>query len=321
MRDYESIKEWKDRNIIHVLNDTIALNQFHDEVMLHVFEVAKQRIMLPPPCEFAWFITGSGGRFEQGVISDQDHGLVYESSTDDNDDYFKALGEEVSFGLDAVGYPYCTGKIMSSNSLWRKSLVNWEQQLVDWMESGSWEVIRYLQIFYDARVLVGNTEFIHTLKRTIYNYQLQQPELLRRLVENIKHVKNVITPMGRIIVEQHGRHQGCINIKYAAFLPYVNSVRLLSIKEGIYETSTINRMSKLLENQKYQELLHHGESYFERLLKYRLSIEKIQDYDTTHYLNIKRLSKNERKELKNIIKSGKRLHDQVIEMTLEKKDV
>ncbi len=321
MRDYESIKVWKDRNIVHVLKDTTALNQFHDEVMLKVLEVAKQNLMESPPCDFAWFITGSGGRFEQGAISDQDHGLVYEYSTSENDEYFKALGEEVSFGLDAVGYPFCTGKIMSSNPIWRKSLENWEQQLINWMEIGSWEVIRYLQIFYDARVLAGNKELIHKIKSIIYNYQLQHPELLRRLVENIKHVKNVITPMGRLIVEQHGIYQGCINIKYAAFLPYVNSIRLLSIEEGIYETSTIERIRKLQAKPEYQELLHNSEIHFEKLLNYRLSIENIQDYDNTHYLNIKQLSKDERKELKSIIKSGKRLHDHVIEMTLEKKGV
>ncbi|SOC05330.1 CBS domain-containing protein [Ureibacillus xyleni] len=321
MRDYESIKVWKNRNVVNVLNDTTALNKFHDEVMLKVLEVAKKKLTQQPPCAFAWFITGSGGRFEQGVISDQDHGIVYEYSTIQNDEYFQALGEEVSFGLDAVGYPFCTGKIMSSNSLWRKSFENWEQQLIDWMESGSWEVIRYLQIFYDARVLEGNVNFINKLKNTIYNYQLQHPELLRRLVENIKHVKNVITPMGRIIVEQHGIYQGCINIKYAAFLPYVNSIRLLSIEEGIYETSTIDRIRKLQEKRKYEELLHNGECHFEKLLNYRLSIDNIQEYDNTHYLNIKKLSKDERRELKNIIKNGKRLHDLVIEMTLEKKGV
>ena len=42
---------------------------------------------------------------------------------------------------------------MSSNPLWCKSFEAWKEQIFSWMDSESWEAIRYLQIFYDARVL------------------------------------------------------------------------------------------------------------------------------------------------------------------------
>lgn len=317
METYESIRDWKDQHITAFLNDSVSLNDFHDQVMHKVMDIAKSQINKGVPCEFAWFITGSGGRFEQGFISDQDHGIVYEISNEENDAYFKALGEEVSDGLHIVGYPYCVGKIMSSNPVWCKSLHDWQEQLAQWMEDKSWESIRHLQIFYDARVLQGKDDFIHHLKSFIYRQQLAHPSLLGRFIENVKHVKNVIGPVGQILVERHGIYQGCVNLKYAAFLPYVNVIRLLAIKEGIYETSTLERIARLHHMNGYEKILENSVENFSTLLKYRLSLFQIESYSDTHYLNIEKLSKNERKEIKKILKDGKRLHEDVMNYLLK----
>ena len=313
METFESIKRWKDEQMNHFLHDTIALNHFHDQVMIKVFEVAKRNIDLQdPPCRYAWFITGSGGRLEQGVISDQDHGIVYEISNEQNDHYFKQLGKELADGLYVVGYPYCQGKIMSSNPVWCKSLTDWEQQLEHWMQDEGWEFIRQLQIFIDARVLHGEQQLIHQLKTFFFHYVQLHPKLLKRFMLNVQHIKNGIGLLGQILVERYGIYEGCIDLKYAAFLPYVNAVRLLSIKEGIFETSTLSRMEKLKQLDDYSTMLRHSEENFINLLKYRLSLSKAENYTDTHYLKVEQLSKNERKELKQILKDGKQFHEQVL---------
>ncbi|MGF9978030.1 DUF294 nucleotidyltransferase-like domain-containing protein [Viridibacillus arvi] len=313
VRTYESIKEWKDKNIASFLDDTDSLNKFHDQVMSKVFDLAISRVNKgSPPCEFSWFITGSGGRCEQGVISDQDHGLIYEISNVENDIFFKKLGVEVSYGLFIVGYPYCQGNVMSSNSLWSKSMLEWKEQLLKWMEDESWDAIRYLQIFYDARVLTGRNSYVEELKMIIYEYQLKHRTVLKRFMENVTHVKNVIGPLGQILVEQHGLYQGSVNLKYAAFLPYVNAIRLLSIKEGVYETSTLDRMNCLKQTKGYSKALKNCEDNFLTLLKYRLTLFQVESYTDTHYLNIESLHKEQRKEIKRILKDGKKLHDYMI---------
>ena len=316
METYESIREWKDQHITDFLDDTLSLNDFHDQVMHKVMEIAKSKLQKDDyPCDFTWFITGSGGRFEQGFISDQDHGIVYEISTEENDAYFKELGNEISYGLNVTGYPYCLGNIMSSNPIWCKSLNDWQKQLQQWMEDESFETIRQLQIFYDARVLQGEFGYVNQLKSLIYEYQLAHPFLLNRFSANVSHVKNVIGPIGQILVERHGVYQGCVNLKYAAFLPYVNAIRLLSIKEGIFETSTLARMERLIHLSSYEKVLQNCNRNFLDLLKYRLSLFRVASYSDTHYLNIEKLSKTERKEIKRILKDGKRLHDEVITLT------
>lgn len=317
METYEAIREWKDQEITKLTDDVITLNDFHDQVMRKVMSIALQKMAQPtPPSSFTWFITGSGGRREQGIISDQDHGIVYEISDAQNDAYFQQLGEELSYGLFVTGYPYCQGKIMTSNPIWCKSFDAWKVQIQNWMEDESWESIRYLQIFYDARTLFGENEFIVQLKKAIYLYQVKNPILLQRFAENIKHLKSVIGPVGQILVERHGIYQGCVNLKYAAFLPYVNAIRLLSIKEGIYETSTLDRMNRLILLFGYGETLFNCEKNFAALLQYRLSLFKASSYSDTHYLNIETLSKEERKDIKRILKDGKRLHEVVLTMIL-----
>ncbi|KGR74692.1 hypothetical protein CD33_16560 [Ureibacillus sinduriensis BLB-1 = JCM 15800] len=315
METYESIKAWKDAHISSFLTNHVSLNTFHDRVMRKVLEVAMMNMGdKGAPCHFAWFLTGSGGRLEQGLISDQDHGLVYEHSTPVNDSYFKMLGSELANGLDVVGYPYCTGHIMSSNPVWCKSYREWERQIKNWMEEESWKSIRYLQIFCDARVLYGQKEYIKQLKTVIHQYQKEHPILLRRFMENVKHLKNSIGPMGQILVELHGVHRGHINLKYGAFLPYVNSIRLLSIKEGLYETGTLERIRILQGNAKYENLLKYSYDNFSSLLNYRMGLFHVEDYDDTHFLNVKTLTKEQKKEIKRILKNGKKLHDTVIDL-------
>lgn len=315
MLTYESIKEWKEKTIFQFKDDIKGLNLFHDQVMRKVFQVAIIKLNKGvPPCNFSWFVTGSGGRLEQGFISDQDHGLVYEKDNEECTVYFKALGEELSDGLAFVGYPYCKGNIMSSNPLWCKSIEGWKIQLLNWMESESWEAIRYLQIFYDARVVEGKVNYIRQLKTVIYDYQRINPNLLKRFQANIMHIKNVIGPLGQIIVERFGKYQGSVDLKYSAFVPYVNAIRLLSIKEGIYETSTLMRMHRLIQKDEYIDVLCNCQSNFDHLLKYRLSLYTVNSYTDTHFLSLKRLGKKEKSEIKQILKTGIRLHDDVIEL-------
>ena len=164
------------------------------------------------------------------IISDQDHGMIFEISSKENESYFLELGKEISYGLEIVGYPYCRGNIMSSNPLWCKSLDRWMGQLLSWMEERSLESIRNLQIFYDARCLSGEDHYVKLLKSFIYDFHKIHPILIKRLMQSVMHIKSSISPIGRFIVKEHGIHQSSIDLKYSAFLPYVNAIRILAIR-------------------------------------------------------------------------------------------
>ena len=183
------------------------------------------------------------------------------------------------------------------------------------MESESFEAIRYLQTFFDARIIDGKVNFIGQLKSLIYDYHKKHPNLINRFLANIRHVKNVIGPFGQILVERYGTYQGFVDLKYSAFVPYVNVIRLLAIIEGLHETSTLCRINKLSQIPKYMNLLINCERNFDHLLKYRLELIEVgKNYTDTDYLNVERLEKQEKRNLKNILKTGIRLHDDVIEL-------
>ncbi|WP_226665992.1 DUF294 nucleotidyltransferase-like domain-containing protein [Metabacillus litoralis] len=318
---YESIKIYKDNHIHQYELDPEKLNEFHDQMMrsaskLALFHLEKE--VGNPPCNYTWFVTGSGGRNEQGLISDQDHGLVYEEHSEIAHNYFEKLGKELSKGLHEIGYPYCEGKVMSSNPLWCKSLTDWKKQLINWMDNKSWESIRYLQIFYDSRSLVGASDLIIKLKNVILNYLNEHKKLIQRFMDNIQHIKNSVGPLGQIYVEPFGQYEGCIDLKKTAFLPYVNAIRLLAIKEGVVETSSLERIDCLSTmNTCYRELIHYKHN-FEKLLKYRtLLYSNAQAYDDVHYLNVKQLTKQEKREVKDILKDGKKLH-QFVQRIIDK---
>jgi CBS domain-containing protein len=310
---YMKIKQWRDSEI-EKQKSSYDLNAFHDLIMKQVFEAALKKVNEEagsPPCQYAWFVMGSAGRFEQAIISDQDHGIVYEEESEESGRYFKNLGKELAFGLNEAGYPYCDGNVMSSNPVWCRSKVSWNDQLAKWLNEESFDSIRYLLIFYDARVLEGEQEYILHLKKHIHDAIKEKPDLLERFLENTIHTKKAVGFFQQFLPETHGSHAGSIDIKQSGFLPYVNAVRLLALKESVKAASTLSRIEALSQLPKYGRELQDYKSGFEKLLHYRLMYHKkmTESYDDIHYLDVKELNKNERKELKQILKDGQKLQD------------
>ncbi|WP_077617588.1 DUF294 nucleotidyltransferase-like domain-containing protein [Bacillus sinesaloumensis] len=309
-QEYEDIKRMKRALFFQYQIDANSLNHFHDKVMKYIFHLAVERLgQKNVPCEFVWFITGSGGRLEQGYVSDQDHGIIYADHSKEAITYFHELGKELSYGLYKVGYPYCEGKIMPSNPVWCKSVVEWQQQLSSWMVEETWETIRYLQIFFDSRVLIGSNSLIRELKLLLLTSLNEN--LLRRHLENILYVKKAIGPLGQLVGEEKGEYEGAIDLKQTAFLPYVSAVRLLAMKEGIQETSTIDRIEALLKRGYPPEFQVYLEN-FERLLEIRNHLFRhTQSYEASHFIPIRQLDRSRKKELREILKNGLKLHHYV----------
>ncbi|WAA10921.1 DUF294 nucleotidyltransferase-like domain-containing protein [Fervidibacillus albus] len=304
---YEEIKIWKDERIAQWENDPASINDLHDTVMKHVFNLTMNRLG-PPPCEFCWFITGSGGRKEQGYFVDQDHGIIFERSEKECETFFSHFGKQLSDALHIVGYPYCEGKVMSSNPLWCQSLSDWKKQLELWVNDASFSSIRYLLIFFDARCLKGEKRFALDLKQFLFQKINKQPFLLQRFAENTVYVKKATGPLGQMLVEEKGERKGMIHMKQVAYLPYVNAIRLLAMKEGILETSTIERIQKLNERMHFNSVLAHAEDDFSTLLRYRLQYSSKLNYENSHYIRWDDLQEEEKRKLKTIIRSGRKLH-------------
>lgn len=309
---YKSLKEWRDNNIATYQFSTDELQYFHDTVMKNTFEITLNHMIQDfghPPCDFSWFVMGSAGRCEQAVISDQDHGIIYEETSRIASVYFLEFGKRLCSGLDYLGYPYCDGNVMCSNPLWCQSKSEWENQIRNWIEEDRWESLRNLLIFFDARVLIGKGQPIQQLKKVIFTTIEIHPFLIRRLFENTMYVEKTVGLFNQLLTESYGPYTGCINLKRKAFFPYVNAIRLLAIIENIDETSTLFRLEILCEQAEHSRNLSHYYDNFKKLLQLRLQEEKTGNYEDVHYLHVKNLSRAEKIEIKQLLMDGRKLHD------------
>ena len=303
---YNEIRQYRELQLDHVARNHFKLNQLHEEILQQVVNLSLKRISAeygPPPSLFSFFVMGSAGRLEQSIWSDQDNGIIYEGQSNGANAYFLTLGKEISTGLHEVGYEYCEGSVMASNPLWCKSFSEWELQLGSWIREASWETIRQLLIFIDGRSVYGEHVYIEHLKKLVYQ-AVHKEQLLKKILNNTMYIKKGISVFGRILVETHGPHSGLLNIKEIAFLPYVNAVRLLAISEHLLETSTIERFEQFPEKPittLNKELYKHS---FIKLINYRLLYGNHKDYESGHYLLIHQLTKEQKKEIKDIIKHG-----------------
>jgi CBS domain-containing protein len=261
---------------------------------------------------------GSAGRFEQSVWSDQDHGIIYQQQGDSINDYFLALGKEISQGLKLAGYDYCDGDVMASNPLWCKSFSEWRKQLVNWSNNSNWECIRHLLIFIDGRSLYGDASLLENLKIEVYQ-TIHKENLFKKVLNNTLYLQKGIGVLGQILVETHGPHTGSLNIKEKALFPYVNAVRLLAIKGNILETSTLLRLEKLSQVELPSIKRELYKQQFLKLLNFRLSLSKRDNYENSHYLPISTLSKTQKEEVKEILKNGAALYRYVRKL-IEKED-
>lgn len=310
---YDQINDFRLQGISLASQNNYDLNEFHDQVYELVISLALTRMNMSfgdPPSPFTFFVMGSAGRFEQSIWSDQDHGIVFETNNDESKKYFIHLGQEISNGLELAGYSKCSGGVMAGNPLWCKSMTEWKAQIHMWAADSSWESIRYLLIFADARPLYGAASLVSSLKKGYFS-SIDKEHLIKRMLQNTMHFKKGVGVLGQLLVETHGTFSGSINLKDTAFFPFANAARLLALSEKITETSTLSRLSLISQNALPSDKSKFFAKNFSRLLEFRLHHGNHYTYETGHYVNGEKLTKSERKELKEILKAGELLYFKV----------
>ncbi|SDL91695.1 DUF294 nucleotidyltransferase-like domain-containing protein [Sediminibacillus halophilus] len=306
MTIYREMKANRSRLMAAAVNHQ-KLNAYHDQLMAQTVQLAMEKVkgeLGDPPAPFAFFLMGSAGRYEQSVWSDQDHGIIF-AGDDLCKSYFLRAGTEISNALELVGYERCDGEVMSSNPLWCNSLVEWHQQITAWMTEASWQTLRHFSTFFDSRVLIGDTNYLTELKHTAFSILEQQPDLFHRLIDNVDFYRKGIGIFGQLLPEQQGEQSGTIHLKQKALFPYVNALRLLALKNKIFAPSTLSRFSQLPEG--YQSLQTY-EKDFRALLDFRLKFRReAKTYKEVHLISIQDLSKQEKQELKSMMRKGYKL--------------
>ncbi|CAM3799034.1 DUF294 domain-containing protein [Cohnella lubricantis] len=230
------------------------LNELQDALIARALELVMAEMarlgLGAPPVPYAYLLFGSGGRSEQTMSSDQDSGLIYENPANEADAerlsrYFGTFASTAVQYLISIGYPPCEGNVIASNPEWCMPIGDWERKLDGWFADPSWENVRYLLIAADARLVAGDAELAARWTNRFRRDVLGHPVIARRMMENTLRHKALIGVFGQLLKERYGETAGTLDIKYGAYIPMVNVFRLLAVRSGIRETSTIRRIRAL----------------------------------------------------------------------------
>lgn len=272
-----------------------------------------------PPVEFDMIVMGSGGRGESFLFPDQDNGFILIDYPDKQhatvDSYFIEVADRMSVMLNAVGFPRCRGYVMAINPIWRKSLSQWYIQIDNWLEKPNQTTLRYIDIFFDFQHVIGREDLATRLRKHV-TVAIRQNHVFLREMQLVQQGHGVaLGRFGRLTPEQDSPHKGKINLKYQGLLPLVESVRLLALREGINETSTLGRIdalhtSGILSQDEKDSLSNSFHNLTTLILR-----QQIQDFkdelEVTAYVSPESLSGSQKDGLIDSLRAINELHGRV----------
>lgn len=239
--------------IISTANDAI-----HRRIIVLAMEEAG-----PPPCGFAFLVTGSEGRREQTLATDQDNAIVFQDLPADRSaratTYFLGLGNKINSDLNDIGYNFCKGDMMAMNPRWTQPLSVWKDYFSGWIRNGNPNDVMEASICFDFRPVFGDEELASDLRKHIKEVSENQSAFFFHMAQAIVKYKSPLNVFGNIIGNESGPGEHLLDIKRAIF-PVVASLRLYAVREGLSETNSLERADRLnacgvLGDSMYEDLV------------------------------------------------------------------
>jgi CBS domain-containing protein len=271
-----------------------------------------------PPAGFCFFVTGSHGRKENLLFPDQDFCVIIDDYEDDNvteyDRYFHGISSQLSDDLHSVGFPYCPGKVMGQNPDWRKRISEWKTFVSDVFNRQGSYTVRYMTLIFDSAPLYGDLSLFNIYNDLAHEMLTRNHTVLRQMHDEEEGRHKV--PLGlfsKFITEKDPSHRGEIDMKRSGLIFIIESSRILALRHGIRETSTIGRIQALVKNGVLQR---DDSEYFEnayRVILYHTLHAQVENYLNSsvdsYYLAPAKLSHRNQEMLKEAFKAISNLQD------------
>ncbi len=217
-----------------------------DACTKRLLELAQEQLG-EPPMAWTWLAFGSQARMEQGLVSDQDNGLLLAEQPDEPAAmYFLKLAEFVCDGLAECGYIYCPGDVMAK-SKWRMSFDQWRRTFEGWMLEPEPQSVMNSSIFFDMRPVAGALELGRRLHGVVLD-QARESKLFRRFLaaESMQH-RPPLGFFGRLVQESSEDKGHGINLKKRGVLPIVDLARVRALEGAIRVVHTEERIQAAAE--------------------------------------------------------------------------
>ncbi|MGB0632822.1 MAG: DUF294 nucleotidyltransferase-like domain-containing protein, partial [Alphaproteobacteria bacterium] len=196
------------------------------------------------PVPFSLIVMGSGGRGENFLYPDQDNGLILgdyaDADHDRIDGWFTEFADRLTLRMDAIGFPLCTGYVMATNPLWRKTQSQWRHQLDIWIHRRSMAAVLLADIFFDFVPVAGDEALAAPVRDHVTALMADAPLFLNGMARSHENMRSALGLFGRIRSDN-----GEIDLKRRAIQPTVAAVRLLALKAGVSDTGTLDRVAAL----------------------------------------------------------------------------
>jgi len=205
----------------------------------------------PAPVPYAFMAMGSMARNEQTLVTDQDNALVLDDRFDSamHDDYFLALAQRVSDGLDACGYAHCKGDIMATNPQWRQPLHVWKRYFQSWIETPNPERLLHSNIFFDLDNVYGEERLVDQLQERVASQAGKSPAFLAAMARNALNRTPPIGFFRDFVMEKDGRHNNSINVKRRGTAPLTDLIRIHALACGSRAQNSFERLNDIAETQ------------------------------------------------------------------------
>ena len=232
-------------------NITRLITLVNDHILDRLLSFLEDEIG-PPPVPYCWLLMGSEGRKEQTFKTDQDNGLIYtdpanEAEAAECKRYFKALGNEATRHLVNCGFPRCNGDIMASNPKWCQPLSVWKKYFDHWITTPEPKDVLHSTIFFDFRPGYGQLELGVELRRHLMAHLSGQELFLRFLAKDCMTTPPATGLFRRFILEKEGTFKNRLDLKTKGLVPFVDFARIMSLRYGVKETNTQERLQAVAE--------------------------------------------------------------------------
>lgn len=201
----------------------------------------------PAPMPWAWLAFGSQARLEQGLISDQDNGLLLAEPPDaEAAEYFRRIADFVCDGLNECGYVYCPGGVMAKGE-WRLSYRDWRKTFSGWILEPAPKSVMQSSIFFDLRGVAGDLELASRLHGEVLA-QARDSKIFRRFLaaESMGH-RPPIGLFRQFVQEREGEKTQGLNLKKRGVIPIVDLARVRALEGAIPEVHTEERLRAAAE--------------------------------------------------------------------------
>jgi len=189
---------------------------------------------------------------------------------------------------------------MVSNPYWRKSLGEYEKEIVRWLDAPNMEDVMNMAIFVDSIAVAGERRLLAHLKRKLYEGVEGQSPLLANFAKPAVAFETPIGIFAHLIAEDNR-----IDVKKGGIFPIVHGVRSLALEYKIEATDTVTRIKKLAKEEVFDAnfastLIEALDTFLSLRLKERL--ERGDDAPSDNLIRIEKLNQLELELLKDSFK-------------------